>query len=215
MIFDRKKHWIDPDSDSPEIRAINDGRLHRYSQPEFYLTLNVGEKMMRSIEHRFPDKDAAILEYGCNTGRCLAALYRMGYTNLTGIEISPKAIALGVKSFPAEMEHIKIINAPLEDVVKDLPQFQVIYGVGVLMHLPHDLDWVIPELVIHSDYLVMTSENEVDEDGYFKWARNYQEVIEPLGWTQIEMERGDKYPPYPATTYKRVFIKDDKATDID
>lgn len=213
MKFDRIEHWKDPDSDSAEIRAINDGRLHRYSLAKFYLNLNVGEKMMRSVEHRFPNKDAAILEFGCNTGRCLAALHRMGYKNLTGIELSQKAIDLGRKSFPDEMKHIFIINAALEDVVKTLPQFQVIYGVGVLMHIPHEFDWVVPELVSKSDYLFMTSENEEDEDGYFKWARNYKNVIEPLGWAQVEEERGDKYPPYLRSTIKRVFIKDERDTN--
>jgi hypothetical protein len=144
----------------------------------------------------------------------LARLYREGYRNLTGLEINPKAVALGLKTFP-EMQNINIMIAALEDVVRNLPHFDCIYGVGVLMHLPPEFDWVLPELFSRADYLIMTSENEEETDGYFKWARNYRQIIEPLGWVQVEEERGDKYPPYPRSTIKRVFMKDGDEHNID
>ncbi|MBC5774449.1 class I SAM-dependent methyltransferase [Pontibacter sp. KCTC 32443] len=39
--------------------------------------------------------DAAILEVGCSAGPLLLQLQQAGYTNLTGIDVSKKAIALG------------------------------------------------------------------------------------------------------------------------
>lgn len=208
MDFDRREHWRDPESDSPEVRAINDGKLHRFSTPQFYLGMDVGKQIVMNTLPRYIHPSMSILEYGCNTGKCLVELKRRGFNNLTGLEISPKALALGRKTFK-EHASINFINAALEDVVKELPRYDVIYGVGVLMHLPYELDWVLSELFSRANVFIMTTENEFDTDGYFKWARKYKGIVEALGWVQAEEENASKYPPYPNTTIKRVFMRDD------
>jgi 2-polyprenyl-3-methyl-5-hydroxy-6-metoxy-1,4-benzoquinol methylase len=208
MNFNRQEFFRYPSKANEEIRKINGGKLYRFTQPEFYLKMDVGLKMMLSVIPRWILPDMSILEYGCNTGKCLSMLHSKGYTNLTGLEISPEALELGRKHYNG-LEGINIINAPLEDVVNDLPEFDVIYGVGVLMHLPYDLDWVIHTLFSKAKYLIMTAENEEETDGYFKFARNYKDIIEPLGWAQIKKEHGDQYPPYPHSTIKRVFLRDE------
>jgi len=212
--FDRKEFWRYPSKASNEIKQINHGKLFRFTQAEFYLQTDVGMRMMLSVIPPRVDTSMSILEYGCNTGKCLSMLQNRGYTNLTGLEISPEALELGYHKFNG-LKGINIINAPLEDVVNDLPEYDVIYGVGVLMHLPYELDWVMPALFSRAKYLIMTAENEEDTDGYFKFARDYRSIIEPMGWAQVEQEYGDQYPPYPHSTVKRVFLRDERQTNED
>lgn len=206
MKFDRVQFWTDPKHVSDELKQVNGGKLYRFTQPEFYLGMDWGSRMALATFGRLAQPDWSYLEYGCNTGKCMAALKKAGYTNVTGIEINPHAIELGRKHFPI-LSGSQIINAPLEDVIRDLPEFDVFYGVGVLMHIPYELDWVIEEIARKARRLIMTAENEMETD-FFKYQRNYREYLERFGWKQIEEEPGSNYPPIPATTIKRVFVRE-------
>ena len=205
MTFDCKKHWADPSQASDEVRAINNGKLFEYTQVDFYLRSAWGVQIaLRYIPKYVTDKDAAILEMGCNTGHTLVALKQLGYTNLQGVEINQKAIDKGRSVFP-ELKSVPITCAPLEDVVRDMPNYHAMYCTGVFMHLPYSLDWVFEVLAKKITDVILTSENEYETDGYFKWARNYKDIYEGLGWKQIEQTTGRDFKPLPATTIIRVF----------
>lgn len=200
-MIDRHTFWWDPEASS---------RLHLVPtcKPEYYLDLkNITDMVVSTIE-RYCDKEMSILEIGCGTGRNLVGLFQAGYKNISGIEISAKAVEIGREYFP-EYREISVTIAPVEDVIESLSDYDVIYTQGCLMHLPYELDWVIEAIKAQANYLILTNEGEL-RHGEHAWARNYKEYITRGGaWRQIEMENGSKYPPLPSSTIKRVFIREE------
>ena len=202
--FDRHKFWCDPAASSYTFPWADDCR------PEFYLYLdNVTRLVVSTIAKYCAPNDASILEIGCGTGRNLVGLVNAGYTNVSGVEISAKAVAVGREQFP-EYKEIDVQIAPIEAIIKSLPEYDVIYTQGCLMHLPYDLDWVIEEIKRKAKHLIMTNEGE-PRKAVNAWGRNYEEYITKGGeWVQIEVENGSLYPPLPKTTIKRVFVRDER-----
>lgn len=203
--FDAREFWTNPEAASDELKAVNGGRLFRFCQPEFYLKQDWGQRIALNVMTRYAQKDWTFLEVGCNTGKVMAALIEAGYKNISGIEINKHAIEIGQKAFSV-LKTVSITCAPLEDVIRDIPEVDMIYACGVLMHLPHELDWVFPVIASKARKLILTTENETETD-FFKWGRNYREVYEPLGWKQVEEQSGALYPPLPASSIVRVFVK--------
>jgi len=204
--FDRRKFWRDPAASSYTFPFAT------HCRPEFYLDLdNVTRLVVSTIARYCAPNDASILEIGCGTGRNLVGLVDAGYTNVSGVEISAKAVAVGREQFP-EYKDIDVQIAPIEDIIKSLPEYDVIYTQGCLMHLPYDVDWVIDEIKRKAKHLIMTIEVEAMERKRFHvWGRSYEEHITKGGeWFQIETENGSQYPPLRKITIKRVFVRDER-----
>lgn len=202
--FDRKEFWRDPSQASDEVKEINGGTLYQYSQVDFYYKSTWGIRIAMSYLPKYCAKDWTILEFGCNTGHTLVELKKAGFTDLHGIEINYKAIVKGREMFP-ELEGVEMSCAAIEDVVKDLRVVDAVYGTGVFMHIPYDYDWIFEEIANKTRHVILTSENEYDTDGYYKWARNYKDIYEKFGWKQVEQTTGLDFKPLPATTIIRVF----------
>ena len=195
--FDRQAFWRDP-------VASNQEQLIPTCRPEFYLDLFNITELVVNIMEKHCSRDMSILEIGCGTGRNLVGLRAAGFENVSGIEISKKSVEVGRAAFP-EYKNIDVTVAAIEDVAKDLLRYDVIYTQGCLMHLPYDLDWVIEMIKQQARFLIMTNEGE-PRYGVHAWGRDYKEYIEQGGaWRQIEFETGEKCPPLPASTIKRVF----------
>jgi 2-polyprenyl-3-methyl-5-hydroxy-6-metoxy-1,4-benzoquinol methylase len=195
--FNRQEFWRNP-------AASSQTHLVSTCRPEFYLDLVNVTKLIVNTMLEHCTRDMSILEIGCGTGRNLVGLRAAGFEHLSGIEISQRAVDVGREAFP-DYESIEVTVAAIEDVARQLPKFDVIYTQGCLMHLPWELDWVIEMIKQQARYLIMTNEGE-PRHGVHAWARDYQEYIEQGGiWSQVEFEVGNKYPPLPATTIKRVF----------
>jgi SAM-dependent methyltransferase len=77
-----------------------------------------------------PDRQSAILEIGCSGGPLLRQLRAVGYTNLTGIDISPEAIAL---CRDHNLGHVSVMDAQQPDFPP--ASFDVITASDVLEHL--------------------------------------------------------------------------------
>lgn len=166
---------------------------------------NVTKLVVNAI-NQYSFRTMSILEIGCGTGRNLVGLKAAGFENLSGIEISQRAVDVGRSTWP-EYKSMDVKVTAIEDVARDLPEYDVIFTQGCLMHLPLDLDWVIQIIKKQAQYLILTNEGE-PRQGVHAWARNYKEYIEQGGvWSQVEMEIGSKYPPLPASTIKRVFLR--------
>jgi len=198
--FDRHEFWKNP-ADSPHPFAA-------HCEPEYYLDLDNVTRLVVSSIARYCDSDESILEIGCGTGRNLVGLVKAGYTNVSGVEISGNTVAVGRKQFP-EYRDIDVIVSPIEEVIKSLGEYDVIYTQGCLMHLPYTLDWVIEEIKRKAKHLILTNEGE-PRKGIHVWGRNYEEYITKGGeWFQVEVENGMLYPPLPKTTIKRMFLRDE------
>jgi len=161
-----------------------------YCEPEYYLNLGNVTRLVVSSIARHCGLGESILEIGCGTGRNLAGLVKAGYTNVAGVEISENTVAVGREQFP-EYRDVDVIISPIEEVIKSLGEYDVIYTQGCLMHLPYELDWVIEEIKCKAKHLILTNEGE-PRKGIHVWARNYEEYITKGGeWFQVEEENGN------------------------
>lgn len=198
--FDRHAFWKNPGASGLPADWI------AHCRPEFYLDLEHVTELIVSTIGKYAKRSWSILEIGCGTGRNLAGLYQAGYRKLAGIEIAPDTVALGRKTFP-ELEHIKIDIAPIEDMFKTLPQYDLIYTSGVLMHLPVDLEWIIAGLCDKAKRVIVVNEGE-RAASFHAWPHDYVGILQASGeWKQVEWHTDENYPPLPKTTIKRVFVK--------
>jgi 2-polyprenyl-3-methyl-5-hydroxy-6-metoxy-1,4-benzoquinol methylase len=79
------------------------------------------------------DKEAAILDVACGYGRLLRFFLKQGYTNLTGIDISPEQVENAKKIHPNV-----ILGNALEYLQKNPGKFDLITGLDIIEHLYKD-----------------------------------------------------------------------------
>jgi pseudaminic acid biosynthesis-associated methylase len=98
----------------------------------------INERALRDIP-----KDASILEVGCNTGNQLILLQRMGYSNLSGVELQPYALEMALaRTRNISLKQGSALALPYEDAA-----FDVVFTSGVLIHIaPSDLPRAMDEI---------------------------------------------------------------------
>jgi SAM-dependent methyltransferase len=117
------------------------------SYARHYLTLEQRERLPDDLERlkrdRLPrwideiPKNARILDAGCAEGHWLEGLRRMGYTNLTGVELSPQLLAAAKSRLP---DAVALVEADLRDWLRQAPaeSYDVVFFHDVLEHLPRE-----------------------------------------------------------------------------
>jgi 2-polyprenyl-3-methyl-5-hydroxy-6-metoxy-1,4-benzoquinol methylase len=192
--------WRNPEeSDQPE-EVIN------MCRPEFYLDLVHVTELVVSTLANYIDKSDTILEIGSGTGRNLAGLIDAGYHHVSGIEINQSAIDLGREKW-ATLADIPMQCSPIEDAINDIPEYDVIFTQGVLMHLPPQSEWVFGVIARKAKRIIMTIENEFWTSDR-AWPRNYGDIFKPLGWRELLLYSCGAYPPLPYVTMLRVFERE-------
>jgi len=136
------------------------------------------------IEETFIDffktinRDARILELGCNVGLKLQLLKKIGFLNLTGIEINRKAIEIAKKNNP----DITFIHSSIEDYVSKGEIFDLVFTAGVLIHIhPTKLEYVVKKILSLSKKYIFGLEyysDEIVEINYrghsnVQWKQNF------------------------------------------
>jgi SAM-dependent methyltransferase len=135
------------------------------------------------VTEAWPDKSISILEPGCNIGRNLHYLIEEGYTNLSGIDVSPRTLPFMQRAFPDVADTITFYEGSIEDYVEDFSdgQFDVIVTMAVLEHIHPDSEWIFEHLVRVARLGIVTIEDEVNNKSRRIWRRNYKDVFESLG----------------------------------
>ena len=195
--------------DSHEVRREWAERSGEYS-PEYYAYYGPDEasEAVRSSLDRFVDRDAAVLELGCSSGRHLAHLQEHGFENLAGIEVNDEAFDVMEENYPDLAVAGTFYCDAIEDVIGDFDdgRFDAIYSVETLQHLHPDVEWVFEELVRVADELVVTVENEGHApprqsedpgvnyvDGEFPlYYRNWKRIFTELGLVEVDARPGDQ-----------------------
>lgn len=123
------------------------------------------------------DKDAKILELGCNVGRNLHYLYERGYKNLTGIEISPKALGAMNTYFPEMSKKIKKIEGNIAKELKKLDSkaYDLVFCHSVLVNISSVHNHVFREICRICRGYVVTLESE---GSYTAYPRDFQKMFE-------------------------------------
>lgn len=195
--------------DSDDVRREWEERSGEYS-PEYYAHYGPNEtsESIRSALDRFLDRDAAVLELGCSSGRHLAHLYEHGFENLTGIDINDDAFDVMRDAYPALAAHGTFYHGAIEDVIADFDdgRFDATYSVETLQHLHPDTEWVFEELARITDGLLITAENEGENgrrpptepdvnyirDDLPLYYRNWNRVFTELGFEEVDVESGER-----------------------
>ncbi len=114
---------------------------------EHYRQMETGERLpddlTRLKRDRLPPwidevpKDARILDAGCAEGHWLEALRRVGFINLTGVDLSSQLIACAKQRLG---DHANLIQADLLEWLPQIPDasYDIIFFHDVLEHLPRD-----------------------------------------------------------------------------
>ena len=131
------------------------------------------------------DKNDSILEIGCNCGANLSWLSKLGYENLSGIEISTEAIEQMKSSFP-EL-NAKIYSGDIASLLPTLPSksFDMIFTMAVAMHIHPKNNFLFSEIARVSKKYICTIEPEVANSNYV-FARNYRKLFHKIGIEQIK-----------------------------
>jgi SAM-dependent methyltransferase len=143
------------------------------------------------------------LEIGTNAGMGLKVMTEAGWTDLTGIEINSKAIALMQELYPDVAAAVTVLNAPVEDAIRTLPDahFELTWSKAVLLHIHPSSEWVFREMVRVTRSHLLAVESE-DVRGMKLFPRNYRDVFEGLGMEQVAQTRMQTAPTYVARLFR-------------
>lgn len=193
--------------DSNEVRRQWAERSGEYS-PEYYAYYGPDgtSESVREFLDRFVDRDAAVLELGCSSGRHLSHLHDRGFTDLAGIEVNDDAFDVMASTYPELAAEGTFYPHAIEDVVGDFDdgRFDAVYSVETLQHLHPDADWVFEELARITDELLVTVENEGDRpraddpevsyvnDEFPLYHRDWSRVFTELGFVEVDASSGER-----------------------
>lgn len=186
--FDPYAFWMNPDA------STMPNNVKSITRPSFYLdkpelTNCVCETMLKYVPFH-----ESIMELGSGTGRNLAGLKRIGYSDLWGVEINHQAVEMGREKWPM-LNKVPIWCGQIEDAIKFAPPMDCIFTLGTLMHLPPASEWVFEAMSKKARKVIITIELEDNVietrpltvgGGVFAWVRNYSQIFSGLGWDEQE-----------------------------
>lgn len=148
------KEYTDRNIYSPE-------KLDEFYKEQYGVTRT---EMNKDFLSEFVDKNAKILEVGCNVGNQLRLLKGMGYNNLYGIELQDYAIEKA-KEFT---EGINIIKGNADDIPFKDGYFDLVFTSGVLIHInPENIKSVLEETYRCSNKYIW---------GFEYYSDNYEKI---------------------------------------
>jgi SAM-dependent methyltransferase len=150
------------------------------------------------------DRDAAILELGCGSGRHLAHLYERGFRDLAGIEINQDARAVIREHYPDLARVGRFRFDAIETVLPGIETDAVdaVFAVETLQHIHPDDEWVFAEVARIAAEAVVTAEIETPADGGDAAAmvddelpiyyRDWGSIFTGLGLVETEVATTDR-----------------------
>jgi pseudaminic acid biosynthesis-associated methylase len=152
------------------------------------------------------DKDAAILELGCNVGLNLNLLQRFGFRDLTGVELNKKAYETAIQY----NSKIKFINSSIEDFASN-DLYDVVFTAGVLIHInPTILPAVVKKMIgLTRKYIFgfeYFSENPIEVE-----YRGYPKALWKQDFVKLFLEA---YPGLEIVMQEKFHYKKENLTDV-
>lgn len=103
--------------------------------------------LMSEIMAICPDRNASVMDLGCNVGRHLAYLHDQGYRNLRGVDFSGTAVSDMQRRYPAMHSASRISVASFQDYLSGNPeQVDLVYTRGATFELVHPAFPLIPRV---------------------------------------------------------------------
>ena len=122
----------------PQKGATHAAHWDAHSSEPFSKPDPAGLAMMQEILERVPDREAAILDMGCNVGRHMNYLHQQGYRNLHGVDFSSRALRDMATTFPELHAVARVTAASFQDyLTRDLAEMDVVFTYGATFELVH------------------------------------------------------------------------------
>mgnify|MGYP001031069915 CR=1 FL=1 len=208
----RRRYASLSESLSVNINTVRDSWTNRTGEysPAYYAHRGpneTSELIREGLDARL-DRDAAVLELGCGSGRHLDHLAAHGFEDLSGVDINPGAFDEMRDAYPELAADGTFHCGAIEDVVGgfDDGAFDAVFSVETLQHLHPDAEPAFEEIARITDELLITAEieaptqgsasappdvNYVDE-GTPLFYRDWGEVFTSLGLVEVDVTRGKR-----------------------
>jgi pseudaminic acid biosynthesis-associated methylase len=130
-------------------------------------------------------KQASFLEVGCNDGNQLLMLHRMGYSNLSGVELQPYALEIAGRRLPGvSLKLGSALALPHQDSA-----FDVVFTSGVLIHIsPNDLPRALEEIHRCSRQYIWALEYYASEETEISY-RGHDRLLWKMDYARRYLER--------------------------
>jgi SAM-dependent methyltransferase len=147
-------------------RYWHKANIHSKNYFSHYLLLNSQARILINQIQNYSSKNSKILDLGCNIGRHLSELKKLGYSNLYGVDIGKIPILQSNKFFP-NLKKVKNVCSSFEEYLFKTPNnfFNLIYTHGATIELVKPTFPLISQLsrVLDNDgYLIFI----IDENGH-------------------------------------------------
>ncbi len=175
-VQDTQQYWISPDNGQNNPILYLDGGKKGFKRTE---------ELVKRMEE-LGLKNPKILEIGCNAGRNLNALHEAGYTNLTAIEISDKAVQVLRQNYP-RLKDVEIKIGAAEELLTEFDDnsFDIVYTMAVLQHIhPKSIDRVISNICRVSKSFCLIHECETHAE-WKHFPRSYRLGFMKFGFNHI------------------------------
>lgn len=116
------------------------GAPGKLQTPHNYTKIDADAKLLLDwVERVSPDRNARILDVGCNCGRHMIELWDRGYRNLVGVDAMKSAIALFAERAPAIFKATEVHNDLFQRFLMKQPDrsYDVLYSHGATIELVH------------------------------------------------------------------------------
>lgn len=184
MIETSREYWRDGQKYARDISE------HVFVEPSFYAeasTILISEAIEKVLRATGAKEHWRMLEVGCNCGRNLNYLYESDYKNVYGVEINPVAVEHAWQVFPSIAKKITVSDAQSFLAMKPPNDYDLVYSQSVLMHVPPEDDYLFSQMarVAKMGLIICEVETNAGCLRRHKYNRNYKNVFEGLGMTQI------------------------------
>jgi 2-polyprenyl-3-methyl-5-hydroxy-6-metoxy-1,4-benzoquinol methylase len=168
----------------------------KVGEPSYYGTQRIiSDKIGTLLVAAEAPREWSILEVGCNCGKNMNWLHSIGYKNIRGVEISSEAAEYAWSVYPTIADRIVVSDAQSFLAMRYPNSYDVIYTQSVLMHVPPEEDYLFAQMSRVASKIILTCEVEMDQISCLirhKFARNYKDVFEALGWKQLLDAKDDR-----------------------
>ncbi|HVY59177.1 MAG TPA: class I SAM-dependent methyltransferase [Xanthobacteraceae bacterium] len=179
------------------------GDIGRLQTPLNYTNVDADARLLLDwVERVCPDRDAAILDVGCNCGRHMIDLAACGYRNLTGVDAMRSALALFAERAPDVFRNSEVRHDLFQRFLMRQPnkRFDLTYSHGATIELVHPSFDIVAHLcrVTRRHICLILIENQAfRRDWLGQFARNgftlihgKRPIVPGSGASLIVLERG-------------------------
>lgn len=188
---------------------------NKKDSPNIYANSNFharDDNILQALRLIKVNKNAHILDLGCNCGRTLNYLMNNGYNNLTGADINTHAFQYMGEVYPELASNVKMIQGSfIDSLAKNNNSYDVIFTLSTLIHLDdREQQYVMEWIKSHCQYVILLEFFDIPRKNKQKLFNpiKAQPMLSSMGFTKIYSGQllNDKSLP---ANYKLLIMEND------